>query len=164
VLLALEADIGDVDREIIADDPFVLATSETDPLGARSSAARPAELRNVSVLLLDEGHCFREQALAYCSHAKARELEFLATSLSTLAQMVAGGAGVTLMPTVALATEAQRAGLRVRAFAKPSPHRTIALVWRRRSPLGPALKQLAATIRVAYPVQGAEVSSAPRRG
>ncbi len=151
-LLALEADIGDVEREIIASDPFVLATCATDPLGAKSAAAKPAELRNVNVLLLDEGHCFREQALAYCSHVKAHELEFRATSLSTLAQMVAGGAGVTLMPTVALATETQRARLRVRAFAKPSPHRTIALVWRRRSPLGPALKQLAATIRDAYPV------------
>jgi LysR family transcriptional regulator, hydrogen peroxide-inducible genes activator len=162
-LLALEADIGDVDREVIANDLFVLATCATDPLGAKSSATKPAELRNANVLLLDEGHCFREQALAYCSNAKARELEFRATSLSTLAQMVAGGAGVTLMPTLAVATEARRAGLQVRAFAKPSPHRTIALVWRRRSPLGPALKQLAATIRASYPLPGAEVSSAPRR-
>ncbi|MGE5345191.1 MAG: LysR substrate-binding domain-containing protein, partial [Acidithiobacillales bacterium] len=131
-LLALEAEIGDVDCEIIALDSFVLATRADDPLGAAPSAVRPAEIRGQDVLLLDDGHCFREQALEYCSKAKARELEFRATSLSTLAQMVAGGAGVTLLPRLAVATEAPRAGLRVRPFAEPSPRRTIALVWRKR--------------------------------
>ncbi|MGE5345188.1 MAG: LysR substrate-binding domain-containing protein [Acidithiobacillales bacterium] len=150
-LLALEAEIGDVEREIVAIDPFVLATREDDPLGASLSSVRPAQLRGKNVLLLDDGHCFREQALEYCSKAKAREVEFRATSLSTLAQMVAGGAGVTLLPRLAVATEAQRAGLRVRPFAEPSPRRTIALVWRKRSPLAPALKQVAGTIRGAYP-------------
>lgn len=150
-LLALEAEIGDLGHEVVADDPFVLATRPDDPLGAPSSPAKPAELRNARVLLLDDGHCFRDQALAYCSSAKARELEFRATSLPTLAQMVAGGAGVTLLPRLAIATEAARAGLSVRPFASPAPHRTIALVWRKRSPLEPALRQLASTIRSAYP-------------
>ncbi len=150
-LLALEADVGDVEHETVAIDPFVLATRPNDPLGAKSSAAKPAELRDANVLLLDDGHCFREQALAFCSRAKARELEFRATSLPTLAQMVAGGAGVTLLPTIAVDTEASRAHLRVRVFAEPSPHRTIALVWRKRSYLAPALRQVAVTIRSAYP-------------
>ncbi|HSB35738.1 MAG TPA: LysR substrate-binding domain-containing protein, partial [Thermoanaerobaculia bacterium] len=74
-----------------------------------------------------------------------------ATSLSTLSQMVAGGAGVTLLPRLAVATEAARAGLRVRPFAEPSPRRTIALVWRKRSPLADALKRVAATLRRAWP-------------
>jgi len=157
-LLALEADLGNVESEIIAIDPFVLATRPDDPLGNRSSPARPAELRDASVLLLDDGHCFRDQALAFCSSAKARELEFRATSLPTLAQMVAGGAGVTVLPRLAVA-EAERAGLRLRPFTKPSPHRTIALVWRKGSPLAGALRQVAATIRTAYP----RVPSAERR-
>jgi LysR family hydrogen peroxide-inducible transcriptional activator len=65
--------------------------------------------------------------------------------------MVAAGAGVTLLPRLALATEAKRARLRVRPFARPAPHRTIALVWRRRSPLAPALVEVAAALRAAYP-------------
>ena len=115
---------------------------------------KPSELRQAQVLLLDDGHCFRDQALAFCSRARAQELEFRATSLPTLAQMVAGGAGVTLLPQLAVPTEAQRARLHVRVFATPVPHRTIALVWRKRSPLGDALKTVAGTIRKAYPGSG----------
>ncbi len=149
-LLAIEADIGDVEREIIGPDPFVLATPVGHPLGAKASPAKASELRGASVLLLDDGHCFREQALAICSGARAHEHEFRATSLSTLAQVVAGGAGVTLLPELAVATESKRAELAIRPFAQPAPKRTIALVWRRRTPLGPALRQLATTARAAY--------------
>jgi LysR family hydrogen peroxide-inducible transcriptional activator len=150
-LLALEADLGDVEHAVVAVDPFVLATRPDDALGAKATPLRPSELREANVLLLDDGHCFRDQALAFCSSAKARELEFRATSLPTLTQMVAGGAGVTLLPKLAVATEAQRAGLKVRAFAEPAPHRTVVLAWRARSPLAAALKQVAATVRAAYP-------------
>ncbi|WHZ13093.1 MAG: hydrogen peroxide-inducible genes activator [Burkholderiaceae bacterium] len=149
-LLALEADLGDVESEIIGSDAFVLATPQGHPLGAKTSSVAPAELENECVLLLDEGHCLREQALVFCSHAKAHELEFRATSLSTLAQMVAGGAGVTLLPELAVATEAKRARLSIRCFTRPAPKRTIALVWRRRSPLGPTLRQIGTTARAAY--------------
>jgi len=150
-LLALEADIGDVDHDPIARDLFVLAAPREHPLGRKSSAAKAGELRDAPVLLLDDGHCFREQALAFCSSAKARELEFRATSLSTLAQMVAGGAGVTLLPELAVPTESRRAEIAIRRFAKPAPHRTVALVWRKRSPLGTAFRRLARTMRSAYP-------------
>ena len=151
-LLALEADIGEVECAIVARDPFLLAARPDHPLAARRSPVTQADLRDAEVLLLDDGHCFREQAMAVCSRARARELEFRATSLSTLAQMVAGGAGVTLLPALAVSTEAERAGLRTRRFAAPAPSRTLALVWRRRSPLGPALTRVAGTIREAYPV------------
>ncbi len=149
-LLAIEAHIGNVEHEIIGSDPFVLATPAGHPLGAKASPAKATELKGANVLLLDDGHCFREQALAFCAKAKAHELEFRATSLSTLAQMVAGGAGITLLPEIAVATETKRAELAIRPFAQPVPKRTIALVWRSRSPLGPALRQLAATARTAY--------------
>lgn len=146
-LLALEASIGDLDRELVGIDPFVLAAPPGHELAASKAPAKPAELRKHSVLLLDEGHCLRDQALAVCSSARAHELEFRATSLPTLVQMVADGAGVTLLPRLALATELRRAKLAVRPFAEPAPSRTLALVWRRRSALGPALKKLAGTLR-----------------
>jgi LysR family hydrogen peroxide-inducible transcriptional activator len=150
-LLALEADIGDVEREVIARDPFVLATPRRHPLGVDKRPARPADLNDASVLLLDDGHCFRDQALAACSRARVREGEFRATSLATLAHMAAAGAGVTLLPRLAVPAETTAAGLTVRPFADPSPHRTIGLIWRKSSPLTPALRQLATTIREAYP-------------
>lgn len=149
-LLALEADVGNVEREVIGRDPFVLAAPAGHPLGLKTSPAKASELRDASVLLLDDGHCFRDQALAFCSGAKAHELEFRATSLSTLVQMVAGGAGVTLLPELAVPTEARRAALSIRPFAQPSPGRTLALVWRKRSPLALALRQLSATVRTVY--------------
>jgi LysR family hydrogen peroxide-inducible transcriptional activator len=147
-LLAIEAEIGDVEREVVGYDPFVLATPSGHPLGEKSTPAKPSELRDESVLLLDDGHCFRDQALAICSSAKAQELEFRATSLPTLAQMVADGAGVTLLPSLAVPTEVKRAEITVRPFAEPTPGRTIALVWRKRSPLGGALRELAKVARV----------------
>ena len=153
-LLALEADIGDVEREVIARDPFVLATPPRHPLGARAAPMAPSELRDEPVLLLDDGHCFRDQALAVCRRSRAREGEFRATSLSTLAQMVAGGSGVTLLPELAVPTETGRTSLRVRRLAEPAPHRTIGLVWRRGYPLAGALREVAATIRTAYPTAG----------
>jgi LysR family hydrogen peroxide-inducible transcriptional activator len=152
-LVALEAEIGKVEQAIIATDPFVLATARDHPLGAGKSAVLAQELRGEPVLLLDDGHCFREQALAFCSDVRAHEGEFRATSLSTLAQMVACGAGVTLLPHLSVATESKRAALRVRGFAKPAPHRTIGLVWRRGSPFAEALKKIAEAIRRAYPVE-----------
>lgn len=148
-LLATEAGIGDLEREVLGYDPFVLAAKPGHPLTEKRGPARLAEIANENVLLLDDGHCFHDQALAVCSSAKARELEFRATSLSTLTQMVADGIGVTLLPKLAVAIEAKRARLAVRAFAEPIPGRTIAMVWRRCSPLGPALKQIAITAREA---------------
>lgn len=149
-LLALEAEIGDVEHAIVGYDPFVLAAPPSHPLMTRKAPARVAELSGESVLLLDDGHCFRDQALAVCSGANAQELEFRATSLPTLAQMVADGAGVTLLPQLAVATEAKRARLAVRPFAAPVPGRTIALAWRRRSPLGDALRKIAGTAHDAF--------------
>jgi LysR family transcriptional regulator, hydrogen peroxide-inducible genes activator len=149
-LVALEAELGDLESAIVGHDAFVLATPKGHPLGSKLTPATAAELKDASVLLLDDGHCFRAQALAFCAGANAHELEFRATSLSTLAQMVAGGAGVTLLPELAVATEAKRAGLTIRPFSRPKPQRTLALVWRRRSPLGPALRQVATTAQLAY--------------
>lgn len=150
-LVALEAELGDVEHEVIAEDPFVLAMAPGHPLSARKSEAPPSELQGADVLLLDEGHCFREQALAFCSRAKAHELEFRATSLLTLTQMIASGTGVTLLPRLAVPTEVRRSQLHIRPLAAPVPKRTLALIWRKRSSLRAALRHVAATIRAAYP-------------
>jgi LysR family hydrogen peroxide-inducible transcriptional activator len=147
----LEAGLGDLESEVIAKDPFVLAAPPGSALGQQESPIEIRELRGHDVLLLDEGHCLRDQALALCSRAKANEGEFRATSLSTLVQMVADRAGVTLLPRLSVPTELRRARLKIRSFADPAPHRTVALVWRKTSGLGFALRQIAAVIRRAYP-------------
>ena len=162
-ILALEADIGHVEHEVIAVDPFVLATPPGHRLGASRKPASSAELKGESVLLLDDGHCFRQQALSFCERAAAGEMEFRATSLPTLTQMVAAGAGVTLLPLLAVEAEARPSSLRVRRFAEPAPHRTIALVWRPRSPLAGPLRKLAIAMRGGYPGPSAGASATAAR-
>jgi len=151
-LLALDGVTSHFASEIVAVDPFVLAVPRGHPLGKTTSAVSNPELRRDDVLLLDEGHCFRDQALEVCSRAHARESDLRATSLSTLVQMVAGGAGITLLPTLSVRTEAKAGGLTTRPIASPAAHRTIALVWRKRSPLDAALREIAAAVRDDYPV------------
>lgn len=146
-VVALEADLGEVEQEVLGKDAFVLAASPLHPLARKASPVTMAELRGAQVLLLDEGHCLREQALELCAASKAREMEFRATSLPTLVQMVAAGRGVTLLPALAVHTEAGRAKLAVRRFAPPAPHRTLALVWRPRSALASALRKVADVLR-----------------
>jgi LysR family hydrogen peroxide-inducible transcriptional activator len=146
-IIALGGDTGNLDYAVIVKDPFVLATPKNHALASKKSCVSADELRGVGILLLDDGHCFRDQALAFCAETHARELAFRATSLSTLAQMVASGAGVTLLPELAVPTESKRAGLKIREFSKPSPCRTIVLVWRKGSPLAEALQKIASTIR-----------------
>jgi len=136
---------------VIGRDPFVLATPRTHRLAKKG--ARPAtlgDLRGAHLLLLDDGHCLRDQALAVCAGARTEELAFRATSLPTLAQMVSAGAGVTLLPRMSVATESRRAHIAVRPLADESAFRTLALVWRPTSPSGPSLRKLAATIRTSY--------------
>ena len=147
VLLALEADVSDLDSEVIGRDPFVLAASPKHPL-VRSAKRTPAEVLNGQVvLLLDDGHCFREQALSFCTQARAGEHSFRATSLATLVQMVSAGTAVTLLPSLALPVENRRGQLRVRRFTAPEPGRTIALAWRRGSAMRPPLVKIAEMIR-----------------
>jgi LysR family hydrogen peroxide-inducible transcriptional activator len=150
-VLALEAELGDVEHAVIASDPFVLVAPPGHPLLQKSTPIPARELRAADMLLLDEGHCMREQTLDVCSSVKAREAEFRATSLSTLVQLVVQGAGITLLPALALETETLRAELGIRQIAAPAPARTIALVWRKAAALGEALALVAASIRESYP-------------
>jgi LysR family transcriptional regulator, hydrogen peroxide-inducible genes activator len=148
-LLALEAAPTDLDREVIGRDPFVLAAPNAHPLARRTTPVTASDLHGVRVLLLDDGHCLRDQALALCAGSRAEELDFRATSLSTLTQMVSSGAGVTLLPQMALPTESRRAAITLRPLADESAFRTIGLAWRRTSPLSVALRTIATTLREA---------------
>ncbi|SFN04359.1 LysR substrate-binding domain-containing protein [Dokdonella immobilis] len=150
VLLAIEANIGDVEREIIAEDPFVLVAPRGHALAASKAQVGIAELRDATVLVLQEGHCLGEQATAFCTRSSANVDAFRGTSLTTLVQMVAGGAGVTLVPKLALPHEVTDTELCVRDFSGAPPGRTIGLVWRKHYAFDAALRQVATTIRQAY--------------
>jgi LysR family transcriptional regulator, hydrogen peroxide-inducible genes activator len=95
-----------------------------------------ATLRQMRLLLLEEGHCFRDQALSFCDMQASQPREVLdASSLSTLVQMVSAGIGVTLIPEMAVAVETRSASVSVDRFQKPQPSRTIGMIWRKTSPL-----------------------------
>ncbi|HEX5998068.1 MAG TPA: LysR substrate-binding domain-containing protein [Hyphomicrobiaceae bacterium] len=114
--------------------------------GAEAAAPVPrAEaLREMRLLLLEEGHCFRDQALAFCKMESAQPREMLdASSLSTLVQMVGAGMGVTLIPEMAVAVETRSAAVSVARFQAPEPERTIGMIWRKTSPLAGQLMQVA---------------------
>ena len=148
-VLALEADVRGLAHETLGRDPFFLAAAPGHPLARGKRPVTPDDLDGTRVFLLDEGHCFRDQALQLCARAGARETGFRATSLATLVQMVSASNGVTLLPSIALPVENRRGLLTVRRFAKPGPGRTLALAWRRGSALRAPLARIAGTIRAA---------------
>jgi LysR family hydrogen peroxide-inducible transcriptional activator len=113
--------------------------------GADEGAPVPSSeaLREMRLLLLEEGHCFRDQALAFCNMQSSPPREVLdASSLSTLVQMVSAGMGVTLIPEMAVAVETRSAPVSVARFEDPQPARTIGMIWRKTSPLAAQLLQL----------------------
>jgi len=130
-ILALEADLGDLVTHALGRDPFLVCLPTSHPMAASSIPLRVEKLEDERLLLLEEGHCLRNQALSACGTTRIEELGYRATSLPTLVQMVASGAGITLLPQLAAATEASRAQVILRPLAKPVPYRTPALVWRR---------------------------------
>jgi LysR family hydrogen peroxide-inducible transcriptional activator len=104
-------------------------------------------LREMRLLLLEEGHCFRDQALSFCNMKSSLPRDMLdASSLSTLVQMVSAGMGVTLIPEMAMAVEARSASVSVARFKNPQPSRTIGMIWRKKSPLARQLLQLSEVV------------------
>ena len=107
-------------------------------------------LREMRLLLLEEGHCFRDQALSFCNMQSSPPREVLdASSLSTLVQMVGAGIGVTLIPEMAVAVETRSAPVSVAHFKNPQPSRTIGMVWRKTSPLARQLQQISDVVCLA---------------
>ncbi|MDI4231832.1 LysR substrate-binding domain-containing protein [Bradyrhizobium sp. Arg237L] len=124
-------------------------------------------LREMKLLLLEEGHCFREQALSFCNMKSSPPREVLeASSLSTLVQMVGAGIGVTLIPEMAVGVETRSASVSVARFKDPQPSRTIGMVWRKTSPLSRQLMQISEVVCLsadALREQGAPKSSSRSR-
>lgn len=143
-LLALPV-AGDFTAAAIGHEPFLLAARVGSPL-VKKKRIREADLAGQEVLLLEDGHCLRDQALAVCQHAGSTEVaEVRATSLPTLVQMVAGGLGVTLLPESA-AMLAPRTVKLVR-FVDPEPGRTLGLIWRTSSARLKEFRMLAETMK-----------------
>ncbi|MEZ5531713.1 MAG: LysR substrate-binding domain-containing protein [Steroidobacteraceae bacterium] len=146
-VLALPVDLEGLEVHVLYDEPFMLAAPAGHRLAA-DGAVRKTDLAGETVLLLEDGHCLRDQALDVCSRAGMHEKQdFRATSLETLRQMVASGVGVTLLPELATrgAYGAAR-GVVVRPFVKPAPQRRIGIVWRRTSARREAIDAVAKVI------------------
>jgi LysR family transcriptional regulator, hydrogen peroxide-inducible genes activator len=159
VMLALPAEGADVETLELFDDPFLLALPASEPLPARGKVST-GDVDQRRLILLEEGHCLRDQALAFCAapklNAASRDVPagLGATSLATVMQMVANGYGVTLVPQVAVYAEVRDDRVKLMRFVDPQPARTVGLAWRRTSPrkqdfaaLGEIVKQTIKTPR-----------------
>lgn len=134
LLLALPIEHPDVETKSLFQDRFVLAMPSSRPI--KGSVKATADLiKNDRLLLLEEGHCLRDQALAFCRLRHVDNIDtFGASSLSTIVQMVANGLGLTLLPELSINVETKHSDIRLMRFVEPQPSRTVGLVWRSTSP------------------------------
>ncbi|MFZ2508299.1 MAG: LysR substrate-binding domain-containing protein [Steroidobacteraceae bacterium] len=145
-LLALPSDTHGLETRPLFAENFLVAMPDRHPLAARRRL-KPADLAGEQLLLLEDGHCLRDQALEVCSETGTEEQDFSATSLETLRQMVAAGLGLTLLPR--LAAEGPFGAARnvaLRPFAPPSPARLIGAAWRRSTTRGKAIAAVCTVI------------------
>lgn len=156
LLLALPVQGDSVEVMPLFREPFVVALPRGHAL-ARKERIEERELAGEKVLLLEEGHCLREQALAICGSTPSQERDELkATSLETLRQMVAAGAGCTLLPAMAALPgvgSVHNGMVQIRPFASPVPTRTVGLVWRHRYPGDATIRGLASVMLAHLPAQ-----------
>ena len=147
-LLALPVHDEQLHAEFLFEEPFLLAVPETHPLAKKDSLALK-DLAHERLLLLEDGHCLRDQALDVCELAGTGERSgFQATSLETLRQMVAANVGVTLLPTLAVKPPVARSeNIHLLGFRDSKPSRQIAMVWRRSSAMAGFLQQFAQVFR-----------------
>jgi LysR family hydrogen peroxide-inducible transcriptional activator len=143
-LIALPVESDQLEHIELFQEPFLIALPDSHPLAAKT-VIETHDLEGAELLLLEDGHCLRDHALEVCSMSGARErVDFHATSMETLRQMVAADVGVTLIPALAAAPPiAPTRNVTLRPFRQPAPHRTIALVWRKSAPLRPLMESLA---------------------
>jgi len=144
-IVALPVSEPALHEETLFEEEFVLVRSEAD---GKEPAPEPETLRRMPLLLLEEGHCFRDQALSFCNTGSSPPHDILeASSLSTLVQMVGVGIGVTLIPEMAVEIETRSAPVYVARLAQPRPSRTIGMVWRRTTPLAEQFRTVAERVR-----------------
>ena len=143
-LLALPISEDGFELEVLFEEPFVVALPAHHRLASKNKLGLE-DLTGSELLLLEEGHCLRDQALEVCALAGAHErVDFHATSMETLRQMVAADVGITLMPVLSVKPPIARTeNLEVRPFKGNPPYRTIALVWRKSSALGAFYREMA---------------------
>ncbi|MFE5792909.1 LysR substrate-binding domain-containing protein [Streptomyces sp. NPDC056503] len=150
LLLAVPLGVPGVAELPLFDEDFVLVTAQGHPLAGRDDIPREA-LRELRLLLLDEGHCLRDQALDVCREAgreDGAEVTTTAAGLSTLVQLVAGGLGVTLLPRTAVTVEtARNTALCTGSFTSPAPTRRIALAMRAGAARQSEFEELAEALR-----------------
>ena len=134
ILIALPTPLDGLESRSLYEEAFTVALPNNHPL-AEKSTLRVQDLKGHTLLLLEDGHCLRDQALEVCGRVDVREAEdFRATSLETLRQMVVAGLGITLLPESAVeAPFGSQRGLAIRHFAKPAPTRSVGAVWRKSS-------------------------------
>ena len=146
-IVALPIDEADLSELALFNEEMVLVRPERD---AGAPPVRPDALEDMRLLLLEEGHCFRDQALSFCNISPTRPRDGLdGSSLSTLVQMVGAGIGVTLIPDMAIRVEARSAPVCVTRFETPPPTRTVGLVWRKTNPMADVLARIGGIIRSA---------------
>ncbi len=133
LLLALPLEKCELETIVLFSDRFLLAVPADDPLPERARV-RACDVNARRLLLLEEGHCLRDQALIYCGERTAEHPKLGATSLATVLQMVASGYGVTLLPEVAIDIEVRDERVKLLRFVEPQPQRNIGLAWRPTSP------------------------------
>ena len=144
-LLALPIYDDTLNFQPLFDDPFYLAVPPHHPLAEKSEIDQN-KLSDYQLLLLEEGHCLRDQALDVCQkHDSSEEQDFRATSIETLRQMVKAGSGITLMPEIAIHSEEK--DIRYIPFKAPKPFRTIGLVWRKTTTRQAVIDLLIKTIK-----------------
>ena len=151
-LLALPVADDNLRVEPLFYEPFYAALPAGHPL-ARRDALRVSDIMDEKLLLLDEGHCLRDQALDVCGSGSRGREEVRATSLETLRQMVGMELGLTLLPALAVdaGPRISKKTVVIRPFKKPVPGRTMGLVWRKRAPFPETFERLAATLKANLP-------------
>ncbi len=149
-VLALPVPLDGLDAEPLYEEPFTLAVPSGHKL-ADHERVRVDDLKGETLLLLEDGHCLRDQALEVCSRIRVQEeQDYRATSLETLRQMVAAGHGVTLLPQLAAESPVGTVrGLRAKPFVRPAPSRTIGAVWRKSTTRAAAVAAISSSIRAA---------------
>jgi LysR family hydrogen peroxide-inducible transcriptional activator len=144
-IVALPVSEPSLNEVALFDEEFILVR----PLGDSNKPVPNAEmLREMRLLLLEEGHCFRDQAISFCNSASSLPRDLMeGSSLSTLVQMVGAGIGVTLIPEMAAPIETRSASVSVARLPKPRPSRTIGMIWRKTNPLSDQLAHIAEIVR-----------------
>lgn len=158
-ILALPVSEPGLEEVALFSEEFVLVRPEAE---AGAPVPSPTDLQKMRLLLLEEGHCFRDQALSFCKLRPSPPREIMdASSLSTLVQMVGAGIGVTLIPEMAVPVETRSAPVAIAHFGKAAPRRVIGMIWRSSNPISEQLLALSERVRASATGSAGDGRAAP---